>query len=204
MYFSFPWGKYERREAVNLLQNYEPLLEGDKAIITKQLGRTPRGVMGVAVRCPEGSPRVIVTYPVILHGVYPEVFPTLYWLTCPRLVKEISRLEGAGVIEEIQQEINQDPNLIQELEEVYQEYANRRMELVKESTLKPIRERYPAQYEVLTKSGVGGIMDKGIKCLHTHFADYLVNGKNPVGRLAAEQLGERLNELCHVCIHESE
>lgn len=189
---------------MNLLANYEPLLEGDKAIITKQLGRTPRGVMGVAVRCPEGSPQVIVTHPVILHGVYPEIFPTLYWLTCPRLVKEISRLEGAGVIEEIQQEIDQDPKFVQELEEVYQEYANQRMELVKESTLKPIRERYPAQYEVLTQSGVGGIMDKGIKCLHTHFADYLVNRKNPVGRLTAERLGERLQERCQECVIDSE
>ncbi|AZR74600.1 hypothetical protein BBF96_15190 [Anoxybacter fermentans] len=184
------------------MAKYEPLKEGDKSIITKQLGRPPRNLIGVAVRCKDGIPQVIVTHPVIFHGEYPEVFPTLYWLSCPRLVKEISRLEGTGAIEEIQDIIFNDPVLKNTLDEVYRIYADQRMALVKNPTLKLLKERHPSQYEVLLHSGVGGIMSQGIKCLHTHFADYLVNKVNPVGFLVAERLGDKINENCHQCVQE--
>lgn len=176
------------------------LKEGDRSIITQQLGRQPRNLVGVAVRCPAGNPRVIVTHPLFYHdGVFPEIFPTLYWLTCPRLVKEISRLEGTGAIEEIQREVFGDPVLRTELGEAHQRYAEQRLALVSDVTLTPLKESYPAQYDVLVHSGVGGIMDEGIKCLHTHYADYLANGENPVGRLVADRLGEKTDELCQDC-----
>lgn len=169
-------------------------------MITGQLGRQPRNLWGVAVRCPAGNPRVIVTHPVFYHdGVFPEIFPTLYWLTCPRLVKEISRLEGSGAIEEIQREIYADPVLKAELMEAHRRYAAGRAALVNDVTLASLREDYPAQYDVLLHSGVGGIMDEGIKCLHTHYADYLASGANPIGRLVAGRLGEKANEMCHDC-----
>lgn len=176
------------------------LKEGDRSIITQQLGRQPRNLAGVAVRCPAGNPQVIVTHPVFYHdGVFPEVFPTLYWLTCQRLVKEISRLEGIGAIEEIQGEIFGDPTRKAELAEAHQRYAKQRLALVSEVTRMALRDDYPAQYDVLSQSGVGGIMDEGIKCLHTHYADYLVNGKNPVGCLVAERLGDKAEQLCRDC-----
>lgn len=186
-------------------QHFQPLKEGDKAVIARQLGRQPRNLVGVAVRCPAGHPQVIVTHPVMYHdGVYPEVFPTLYWLSCPRLVKEVSRLEGAGVIEDIQEAIFHNPELQEELNEEHRQYAEERLALVKNVTLNPLKEEYPAQYDVLVHSGVGGIMDKGIKCLHTHFADYLVHGKNPVGRLVAEKLGDKIVEMCEECKEEGQ
>ena len=67
----------------------------DLQLIEKQLGRRPRGVVGVGLRCPAGYPRVIVTKPVVEPG---QVFPTTYWLTCPHLVKEVSRLESQGLV----------------------------------------------------------------------------------------------------------
>lgn len=178
---------------------FEPLKEGDRAIIAEQLGRQPRNLLGIAARCPNEQPRVIVTHPVIFHGEYPEVFPTLYWLTCPTQVKEISRLEGMGAIEEIQNLVFADTELKEQLIEAYHNYAEQRLALVKEPTLKLLRERHPAQYEVLVHSGVGGIMNQGIKCLHAHYADYLINNNNPVGRLTAERLEDRLIEPCTHC-----
>lgn len=196
-------GKNKCERAVTDLGNYQPLKEGDKATVTRQLGRQPRNLVGVAARCPAGAPRVIVTHPVIYHdGVFPEVFPTLYWLSCPRLVKEISRMEGAGAIEEIQELILDDPEPKKALEDEHEMYAKQRMALVKDVTLHSLEDDYPTQYEVLVHSGVGGIMDQGIKCLHTHFADYLVNGTNPVGKIVAGRLGEKIEELCKECVEE--
>ena len=182
------------------MAKYKPLKEGEKGMIAQQLGRQPRKLKGVAVRCESGNPQVIVTHPVMFHGgEYPEVFPSLYWLSCPRLVKEISRLEGAGLINEIQEMIDNDQDLKDELEEAYQLYAKQRLELVKEPTLKLLREWHTDQYQVLCESGVGGIRSEGIKCLHAQLADYLVNGINPVGRIVAERLGDKLNESCNKC-----
>lgn len=180
------------------MTKYDTLKPGEKEIIARQLGRSPRNLAGIAVHCPAGEPQVIATHPLTLHGVYPEVFPTLYWLSCPRLVKAISRLEGAGLIEEIQERVFHDPELLEQLHEAHRVYAEQRMALVNEKALSELGE-YPAQFEVLAHSGVGGIMDEGIKCLHTHFADYLVNRKNPVGRLVAERLGEKVLEQCTEC-----
>ncbi len=182
-----------------MANKYEPLKDGDKLIIKNQIGRPPRNLMGIAARCSTGEPQVIVTHPVIFHGEFPEVFPTLYWLSCPRLVKEISRLEGMGVIEEIQEQVFGDEQLKQDLDQAYQDYADERLALVKDPTLKLLKEGHPAQYEVLIHSGVGGIMNQGVKCLHAHFADYLVHGKNPVGRLVAERLGDKMKEECDQC-----
>lgn len=55
-----------------------------------------------------------------------------------------------------------------------------------------------AIYRVLRDSGVGGINNlEGIKCLHVHLADYLVNKENPVG----EKVWDGLDwpEDCHIC-----
>src|SRR5918997_4760242 len=64
----------------------------DRAIVAAQLGREPRGSWGVAARCHLGLPMVIENSP-LAEG---EPFPTLFWLTCPLLVKRASRLEGGG------------------------------------------------------------------------------------------------------------
>ncbi len=53
----------------------------DQAVIAAQLGRAPRGLLGVAHRCPCGLPDVAETAPRLPDG---SPFPTLYYLTCPR------------------------------------------------------------------------------------------------------------------------
>src|SRR5260370_38842296 len=55
----------------------------DLTAITRQLGRVPRGLLGVAHRCPCGLPDVVQTAPRLPDGT---PFPTLYYLTCPRAV----------------------------------------------------------------------------------------------------------------------
>ena len=55
--------------------------------------------------------------------------------------------------------------------------------------LEELKEKNEGQYRVIKESGVGGIMDfSGIKCLHTHYAHYLVDSNNPVGELVEQLL----------------
>jgi hypothetical protein len=55
----------------------------DHEVVAEQLGRPPRGLRGVAHRCPCGCPDVVETAPRLEDGT---PFPTLFYLTCPRAV----------------------------------------------------------------------------------------------------------------------
>ena len=67
----------------------------DLDAVATQLGRTPRGVLDISYRCPDGAPGVVKTAPKLDDGT---PFPTLYYLTDPRLTSEASRLEVAHVM----------------------------------------------------------------------------------------------------------
>jgi len=68
----------------------------DRAIVERQLGRPPRALRRVAVRCPWGRPAVTEQAPFDERG---EPFPTTYYLTCPQLVAALARIEAAGGVE---------------------------------------------------------------------------------------------------------
>ena len=71
----------------------EPMTAADESAVTAQLQRPPRGVAGVAYRCPCGRPAVVATRPRLPDGT---PFPTTYYLTCPRAVAACSTLEAPG------------------------------------------------------------------------------------------------------------
>ena len=76
----------------------EVIAERDEAVIAAQLGRAPRGLVGVAHRCPCGLPDVAETAPRLADG---SPFPTLYYLTCPRAAAAVSKLEAAGLMRDM-------------------------------------------------------------------------------------------------------
>ena len=160
----------------------------DEEIIERQIGRKPRGFMEVASRCPLGMPETIVTGPVVpaRYGldVPFEPFPTVFWLTCPGAVRAVSRLEDEGWITELEARLAQDPEAQREYEEAARSYAAFRQTLLTEDQLKWIEAYRPSWYDVICESGIGGIPqgNKGLKCLHAHYADYLARGTNPIGR----------------------
>src|SRR5207245_11195784 len=80
----------------------------DRSVVTRQLGRPPRALRGVAARCPFGRPAVTVQEPYDLAG---EPFPTTYYLTCPHLVAAVSRIEAAGGVERWTQAADRDSEL---------------------------------------------------------------------------------------------
>lgn len=152
-------------------------------MIKEQLGREPRGVLGITTSCEHGQPQVIINRPIMTSDSEVEIFPTLYWLTCPYLRREISLLEGEGVIAQFEKRIKEDPEFAAQVEKNYQDYATRRLALVPTEVQGRIRSEYPERFQVLAETGVGGIRNpEGVKCLHTHVADYLACGENVIGR----------------------
>ena len=65
-------------------RNATPLREGDREILTEQLDRLPRGLVGVGARCACGKPAVTVTLPRLPEG---SPFPTVFYLSLPYLVR---------------------------------------------------------------------------------------------------------------------
>lgn len=69
---------------------------GDLEMLTQQLGRPPRGLAEVAVRCPYGRPAVVKQLSYLPNG---EPFPTTYYLTCPSAVRRVGRVEADGGVD---------------------------------------------------------------------------------------------------------
>ena len=80
----------------------------DARAVGLQLGRTPRAMTGVAHRCPCALPDVVETKPRLDDGT---PFPTLYYLTCPRLASAIGTLEADGLMKEQTARLAEDPEL---------------------------------------------------------------------------------------------
>ena len=119
----------------------------DLAVLERQLGRRPRAFRRVVRRCPFGAPAVTEQAPFDENG---GPFPTTYWLTCPFLVAQVSRLEAVGGVERWSRAAEEDVALARSLERADAEQRALRPELV---------------------AGIGGSTRTGsLKCLHAHAA----------------------------------
>ncbi len=143
--------------------------ETDRKVVERQLGRPLRGRWAVARRCHLGVPMVIENHPRLDDG---SPFPTLFWLTCPVLVKRASRVEAAGAMRKLTARLEEDGELRARLA----------------GAIANLRARRDA-HEVVAESGgpPGGGPDR-VKCLHAHLAQHLVDG-NPVGALVLADVG---------------
>jgi hypothetical protein len=123
----------------------------------------------------------------VLPFVKGAPFPTLYWLTCPILKKEISHIEKDGWIERFEKELfspGSSNNTL--LQEHHKNYRDQRVKLFNESSLN--WEEVPeAMAKIIKETGIGGISDfNHIKCFHLHYAHHLAD-KNIVGQILDEQ-----------------
>ena len=136
----------------------------DREIVARQLGRRPRAFRRVAVRCPYGRPAVTEQSPFDERG---EPFPTMFYVTCPHLVTELSRMEADGGVERWTRETESDPELARSLERAHAEQRQLRPEL---------------------PGGVAGATRTGsVKCLHAHAAFALARPGYELGdRMLAE------------------
>ncbi|BCK53287.1 DUF501 domain-containing protein [Nocardia wallacei] len=141
----------------------EPASEADLEIVARQLGRPPRGVLGIAYRTPDGQPAVVRTAPRLPDGT---PFPTLYYLTDPRLTAEASRQEATGVMKSMTERLGTDAELA--------------------AAYRAAHESYLAERDAIESLGTdfsGGGMPERVKCLHVLMAHALAKGPgvNPLG-----------------------
>ncbi len=135
----------------------------DLEAVARQLGRTPRAVLEIAYRCPNGQPGVVKTAPNLADGT---PFPTLYYLTHPVLTAAASRLESAGLMGEMTERLRNEP----ELAAAY--LRAHRLYLAERDAIEPLDTCFSA----------GGMPDR-VKCLHVLIAHSLAKGPgvNPLG-----------------------
>ena len=109
----------------------------DGEAVRRQLGREPRPFR-VAARCPFGLPSVI-------ENERAQNMPTSFWVTCPSLVVDISRVESTGGVREAGEAVGAD-------------------------TVEAIHEEHRALYG----PRVAGVREGGnVKCLHAFTALHL-------------------------------
>lgn len=145
--------------------SFPGLSEHDMATMTKQLRRPPRGALDVAYRTPDGQPAVVLTAPRLDDGT---PFPTLYYLTDPRLTAEASRLEVAGVMKTMSARLKEDAALAADYQAAHEHYLATRNAI-----------------EDLGTDFSGGGMPDRVKCLHVLIAYALAEGPNRL-RLGTE------------------
>ncbi|MGH3436823.1 MAG: DUF501 domain-containing protein [Sciscionella sp.] len=117
----------------------------------------------VAARCPSGHPAVVQTAPRLEDGT---PFPTLYYLTCPRLCSLVGKLEASGLMREMTARLAEDTELASVYLRAHRSYLAER----------------DAIGNLGTDVSAGGMPGR-VKCLHVHLAHTLARGPgmNPFG-----------------------
>ena len=146
----------------------------DEVVIAAQLGRPPRAIHDIAHRCPCGNPDVVATEPRLDDGT---PFPTTFYLTCPRAASLIGTLEASGLMREMTDRLENDPDLAAAYQRAHEAYLE-------------FRERIGHVPEIAGVSAGG--MPTRVKCLHVLAAQALAQGRgvNPLGDEVLDLLGE--------------
>ncbi|MDR3237511.1 MAG: DUF501 domain-containing protein [Spirochaetia bacterium] len=155
----------------------------DADTVRRQLG-TPNVFMAdVAVRCPHGSPSVVLLSPVKENGeINFTAVATPLWLTCPFLNKRIHGLESSGFIKKIRQMIERDDVLSSQMESAQKNYAAFRRDSYRDFFVEmPGMEELPLR-------GIGGA-GGALKCLHLCAAHHAACRGNAAGKITFELLG---------------
>ena len=143
----------------------QTVTERDLEVLAEQLGRVPRGVVGIAARCVCGRPLVVRTAPRLDDGT---PFPTTYYLTSPGAVAAASTLEANGVMREMSERLLEDDELAAGYQKAHEHYLAQREEL--------------GHVEEIAGISAGG-MPVRVKCLHVLVGHALAAGPgvNPLG-----------------------
>ena len=170
----------------NRVMRFETASDADLAVIAGQLGREPRGVAGVAWRCPCGRPGVVATAPRLEPEGTP--FPTTYYLTCQRAVAGCSRLEASGLMSQMKHRLANDPDLRTQYLAAHQAYLADRAGLATQLGVENVPH---------ADVSAGGMPDR-VKCLHALVGHALAAGLgvNPLGDEAVAALGAFWDNPC--------
>ncbi len=155
------------------------------ACIEQQLGRTPRGLAEIALQSPDGIPIVLRMESLVDD----EPFPTLYWLCSTDLHRAISRIETAGWVKQIEQQLQIDTELNARYQQNHRDYVHSRDHYMSSAQRQRIAEL--GFSHLFQRYGIGGIAqwDK-VRCLHMQYAHYLCGegeNSNVIGALMEQE-----------------
>ena len=157
---------------------FAPPTPAEIDVVSAQLGRPARGVVGIAARCACGNPVVVATSPRLGDG---SPFPTFYYLTHPAATAAMSTLEATQVMPELAARLD-DEDTAAAYRAAHEAYLADR-----------------AQFgEVPEIDGISaGGMPTRVKCLHALAGHALAAGPgvNPIGD-AALKLSDWSPERC--------
>ena len=143
---------------------FAPPTDAEIAVVSAQLGREARGVVGIAARCVCGNPTVVATLPRLPDG---SPFPTFYYLTHPVAAAAMSTLEAEHAMPELAELLDD--------EEVAAAYLRAHQAFLAD------RSQYGGVPEIAGVSAGG--MPTRVKCLHALAGHALAAGEgvNPIG-----------------------
>jgi uncharacterized protein len=159
----------------------------DLDTLSLQLGRPVRDVVEIPARCVCGSPLVAATAPRLSNGI---PFPTTFYLTHPTVTAAVSRLEAAGVMAEMTQQLSENQQLAEQYQKAHEHYLQERERIRKKAALEPVWE-----IDGITAGG----MPTRVKCLHVLAGHALAAGPgiNPLGDQTLELISsEWTPETC--------
>ncbi|WP_144766227.1 DUF501 domain-containing protein [Curtobacterium sp. 9128] len=150
---------------------FDPPTDRDIQVVSAQLGRPARDVIGIAARCVCGNPTVVATKPRLSNGT---PFPTLYYLCDPAATAAISTLEANQVMPELAALLD-DPDVAERYRAAHEAY------LADRESIEHVDE--------IDGISAGG-MPTRVKCLHALVGHTLAAGPgvNPIGDLALERV----------------
>lgn len=152
----------------------------DLDVLSRQLGRPVRDVVEIPARCICGNPLVAATSPRLSNGT---PFPTTFYLTHPVITSAVSRLEAAGLMNEMNVRLGADPALAAGYRAAHEAYLASRAEIGARSGIGAVPE--------IDGISAGG-MPTRVKCLHVLVGHSLAAGPgvNPLGDEALAAIGE--------------
>ncbi len=165
---------------------YEEVSQVDHEVVSRQIDRDPIGLIGIGDRCKFGHPTVLVTKPLIIRaeGDF-EVFPTLFWLSCPKRVTEIAELESRGFVRDLEGRLKNDADLRAKYREAEKSYLRAQSHLLGDEEREFIEKH---GLENALSRGIGGIESNvNVKCLHLHVAHELAT-HNPLGKIVIDEI----------------
>ena len=158
----------------------------DRAVVARQLGRSPRAFRRVAVRCPFGRPAVTEQDAYDVDG---RPFPTTYYLTCRHLVAAVSRLEADGGVERWSERVATHAGLRASLDRATDEQRAIRRALAAGRT--------GSDDGASLELGIGGSRNPPqLKCLHAHVAFALARPGYELGNRIVDELDEPWPARC--------
>ena len=149
---------------------FDPPSDRDVQVVSAQLGRPARDVVGIAARCVCGNPTVVSTKPRLGNGT---PFPTFYYLCHPAATAAVSTLEANHVMPELAA-LLEDETVAAQYRAAHESYLSDRESI--------------EHVDEIDGISAGG-MPTRVKCLHALVGHALAAGPgvNPIGDLALER-----------------